>query len=89
MANEDGKQKESGRKPRKRWYEISLAYVGITVLGNAVLRFVFALFPLASNFSVGRLADALFGLFIQVVICCLFLGIFFYLRLKKRKESQN
>jgi hypothetical protein len=37
---------------------VPLAFVAFMLLGNAVLKFMFALFSLSSGFSAGKLADA-------------------------------
>ncbi|MEU2735463.1 hypothetical protein ABZ656_08470 [Streptomyces sp. NPDC007095] len=55
------------------------------LLGNAVLKFMFALFSLSSGFSAGKLADALTDPAVGVLISCVLLWIF--ARLRSRRKS--
>ncbi|MFF1747441.1 hypothetical protein [Streptomyces mirabilis] len=90
MPNAEEKEAESGRKPRKSWREVPLAFVAFMLLGNAVLKFLFALISLSSGFSAGKLADALIHLAVGVLISCALLWIFTRLRSrKKRGSAQN
>ncbi|MFG2425688.1 hypothetical protein ACGFWD_42760 [Streptomyces sp. NPDC048448] len=90
MTNIEAKNGESGRKPRKSWREVPLAFLAVILVGIAVLNFVSALFSLGSGFSAGRLADALIRLVIQLLIDGAVLWIFIRLRSRtKRRSTQN
>lgn len=81
------KEKELGHKPRKGWREVSLAPVAFMLLGNAVLKFVFAVFSLSFGFSAGKLADALIHLVGGLLTSCAVLWIFTRLRSRKKRSS--
>ncbi|WP_393100810.1 hypothetical protein [Streptomyces sp. LN325] len=78
-------EKEVGHKPRKGWREVSLASVAFTLLGNAVLKFVFAVFSLGFGFSAGKLADALIELVGGLLTSCALLWILTRLRSRKKR----
>lgn len=74
-------------RARKSWRDVPLGFLVFMLLGNAVLKFVFALFSLATDFSAGKLVDALLDLGGRVAISLLLLWLFARLRSRKSRET--
>ncbi|MFC8675554.1 hypothetical protein [Streptomyces griseorubiginosus] len=66
-----------------------VGFVALMLLGRAALTFVFDLFSLARDFSVGKLADTLLDLVVGVAVSLLLLWLLVRLRAWKRRRTQS
>ncbi|MEV0743446.1 hypothetical protein AB0I51_47785 [Streptomyces sp. NPDC050549] len=77
---------DKGRRARKSWLDAPLGFLAFMLLGNAVLKFVFALLPF-TDISAGKLADAVLGLGVRAAISFLLLWGFTRLRTWKSRKT--
>ncbi|MEU6348657.1 hypothetical protein ABZ896_04950 [Streptomyces sp. NPDC047072] len=66
-----------------------VGFLALMLLGRVVLTFVFDLFSLARDFSVGKLADALLDLGGGVAISLLLLWLFARFRSWRSRRAQS
>jgi hypothetical protein len=78
----------TGKENAGRGDEV-VGFVALMLLGRAALTFVFDLFSLARDFSVGKLADALLDLAVGVAVSLLLLWLLVRLRAWKRRRTQS